>query len=137
MLNPKMQKLLLRSMDRTLSPEEDKQLSAALEHSEELRNERDELLAMRGKLKEQDYRFAPFFVAKVLNKLEPEDRQTIETWFAQMGFAFQRVGLPAMAVVVLLLLTTFFVEQSLSWDVITGTSELTVDDLMTGVISSF
>lgn len=136
-MNKDIHKLLLRSLDEALGPDEDLLLKEALDSSPELRKEREELIEMRKMLGEQSFRFGPFFAGKVLNKLEPRERETLESWFTQMGFAFQRVGLPAVALVVLLLLTTFFVEQSLSLDVITGTSELTVDDFMTGVTASF
>lgn len=136
-MNKAIHTLLLRSLEEELSPEEKLRLEQALAQSEGLRKEKEELLAMRSILSSQEFRFAPFFAAKVMNRLDAETQKTVESWFTQVSFAYQRIGVPALAVLVFLLLFTFLTEQSMSIDVLTGTSDLTVDDLMTGVTSEF
>ena len=129
--------LLLRSLDESLSPEEEQQLAEALEKFPDLQKEKTELEEMRRMLQGQELRFSPFFASRLMNRLQSRGQKVRESWLTQMSFAFHRVSIPAFAVAGLLLLTTFLVEQSLSLDVLIGTSELTVDDMMTGVISSF
>lgn len=130
-------RLLLRSLEEELEHEEMLELEEALAQSAALRKQKEELLGMRQILASQEFQFKPFFTAKVLNRLDTEGQKTVDNWFTQLSFAYQRIGVPALAVLVLLLLFTFFTEQSMSIDVITGTSDLTVDDLMTGITSEF
>ena len=128
--------LLLRSLDETLSPVEARQLAQALAESADLRQEEARLRKVRNLLKAQDFRFAPFFAAKVLRNLHP-DQLRENDWLHDFLFAFRRVSLPALALMLALLVGTYLSEQTLTIDALTGVADLTVDDLVTEVFPQF
>ena len=122
--------LLLRSLDAPLSAEEQGRLDQALAEDAELASMKQQLLEMRELMQEPQFQFAPFFAAKVLQKLSPEAIQ--ETgWWQDLVFAFQRVSVPAMALMLILFALFAFSEQSVSMDAITGLSDLSMDDFWT------
>jgi anti-sigma factor RsiW len=128
--------LLLRSLEETLSPAEARQLTQALAESAELRQEETRLQKTRELLKAQDFRFAPFFAAKVLRNLHPDQVRENDR-LHDFLFAFRRVSLPALALMLALLVGTYLSEQTLSLDALTGVADLTVDDLVTEVFTQF
>ncbi|MEM7656919.1 MAG: hypothetical protein AAF399_12375 [Bacteroidota bacterium] len=122
--------LLLRSLDAPLSSEEQQRLDQALAEDAELAKLRTQLLEMREWVSEPGFQFAPFFAAKVLHKLSPEAIQE-SGWWQDLVYAFQRVSVPAMALMLILFAMLAFAEQSLSLDAITGLSDLSMDDFWT------
>ena len=125
-------KLLIRSFDDELSAQEQARLAGALAASAELRAEKARLEVLRATLGEQAYAFRPFFATRLMARLQRER----ETWATSLPFAFRRIALPALALVVLLLLTVAYTEQSLSLEVLTGVSGLAVDDPLTQLLVS-
>jgi anti-sigma factor RsiW len=124
--------LLLRSFDEALSAEAQAMLDTALAASPELRAEKARLEALREALAGQEYAFRPFFATRLMARLQRER----ETWASSLPFAFRRIALPALALVLLLLLTVVYTEQSLSFEALTGVSTLAVDDPMTQLFVS-
>lgn len=119
--------LLIRSFDHSLSPEEEAELDKALAESKELRQERKRLLEMRTSLEAYPYQFEPFFVGKVLHKIEKLENTVRNSWM----LAFRQVALPSMALLLLLCVFTWWNDGSLSWDVFTGVSEFQEEELIT------
>lgn len=126
-MEEKWHKLLIRSLDHALSPVERKVLDQALAESEALRQERDRLLEMRSSLQEYPYQFEPFFVGKVMHRIEQLENVVKNSWI----LAFRQVALPGIALLLLLCMFTWWKDGSLSWEVFTGASAFQQDELLT------
>lgn len=78
-------------------------------------------------LQSQNTAFKPFFVGRVMNRIEQlEATQGAPT----LAAAFARVALPGLAVAVALLLGVYLSQGSLNLDSLTGLSDLYVEDVM-------
>jgi anti-sigma factor RsiW len=102
-MNPKMRELLVMSFDTELSASRRQQLDAALASSEELRAERDALVAMRASAAATAAAgFGPYFAERVMAQVsaagEPERSMLFDlfTVFKPVALA----GLVALAVLV-------------------------------------
>ncbi|MEM6632112.1 MAG: hypothetical protein AAF694_20715 [Bacteroidota bacterium] len=126
--------LLLNSLDGSLSPEEAERLKSALAKSDSLRAERDELMRLRNTLKDTSYQFKPFFPARVMNEIEQLDTPSslADYWL----WAFRRVALPGLAILIFLILFTWLKDGSMSWDALTGVSSFEQEELLTEYFSS-
>lgn len=101
----------------------------ALAESPELRQEKERLEVMRGLLKDQKPGFRPFFSGRVINKisrLENAGWELEETF--QLSWAFSRVALSGIALVIILLTLTYFSAGSLNLDAILGISDLSAEN---------
>lgn len=121
--------LLIRSLEESLDEKDQIRLDRALEQSEQLRNEHAELLAMRELIQNQEFQFSPFFSGKVLQKVFHKEAKIPELGNA-LVFAFNRIAIPVLALIVVLLINTYASHESLSIDAISGVSELSVDDVV-------
>ncbi|MGD8539781.1 MAG: hypothetical protein PVI66_13780 [Candidatus Aminicenantes bacterium] len=104
--NRKVQKLLYRSLDSDLNDKDRKKLDAALEESEELRKERERLLAQRYAVTESaSHSFGPFFTEKVMNRIEGLDQKKngLEAFYESFMAAFRKVVIVSAVVLVLLI----------------------------------
>ena len=126
--------LLVRSLDGSLTKEEEGELSEALRHSADLRKEREAFLAIREQLANQEFAFKPFFSSKVLQQLAREQARGFEVLL--WNRAFRRILVPGLAIVLLLLLGTWLSEGSLSLDSITGINQISETDILTDYFSS-
>ena len=126
-MKEKWHKLLLRSLDHPLSPEEKRELDEALAESEALCKERDQLLEMRSSLQEHPYQFEPFFAGKVMHRIEQLEKVVRNSWI----LAFRQVALPGIALLVLLCMFTWWKDGSLSWEIFTGVSAFEQEELLT------
>lgn len=126
--------LLLRSLDEPLPSEEADRLNTALAESEALRAERDELLKLRNTLQKTPYQFKPFFPSRVMQKIEQLDAipSISDYWL----WAFRRVALPGLAILLLLFLFTWVENGSMSWEALTGVSAFEQEELLTEYFSS-
>jgi hypothetical protein len=107
MMEERILDLLYRSLDEDLGQEERAELDAALAGSADLRRERDELLAMRGKVATSAAEsFGPFFAERVMRNIAEEREGQAEgaRFFESLQYAFRRVALVAAAVVAFLLI---------------------------------
>lgn len=122
--------LLLRSLDAPLSPREATILAEALARDPALRAAQEALMAQRAHLRAagEAATFGPFFAAKVLRRMQ-ETAEAVPDWVTGLVFAFRRVSLPALAVVLLALLLVLSSESSLSWETLTGVEALSAADV--------
>ncbi|EAY29268.1 hypothetical protein [Microscilla marina] len=121
--------LLVASFDRDLSDEEQTALNQGLERSEDLRREKIALQNLRKLTAAQSPEFAPFFAGRVMHKIDTLQTQPKEPalakWLTKM---FPKVALSGMAVIVLLIINTYFMEGSFSLDTLLGISEVAAED---------
>ena len=126
-MKEKWHKLLIRSLDHPLSPEEQEVLDKALAESEALRQERDQLLKMRSSLQEYPYQFKPFFAGKVMHRIEQLENVVRSSWI----LAFRQVALPGIALLLLLCMFAWWKDGSLTWEIFTGVSSFEQEELLT------
>jgi anti-sigma factor RsiW len=128
--------LLYRSFDGELDPGERAELEAALAGSPELRRERDELLAMRGKVASSaSGSFGPFFAERVMRNIREEREGEGARFFESLQYAFRRVALVAAAVVAFLLIYNMNQGGSLSVAAAFGTEEpATIEEVLTAPV---
>ena len=106
-------KLLLRSYDATLSEEENRELKAALLHSEALRVEKEELDNMRTKLSDFEMDFTQDFTERLMQRIAGEKGFTFLSVFRAVAFS-------GVAAIILVLITVYFVDGSLNIDSLLG-----------------
>ena len=127
--------LLLASFDRALSDEEQLALNQGLETSAELRKEQAKLQKIRDLVSEQSPEFEPFFAGRVLHKIEAlEKERGIANWMTRM---FPKVAVSGIAVIVLLIASTYFMEGSFSLDTLLGIAEVATEDADYYLIENF
>jgi uncharacterized membrane protein len=121
----KFKNLLYQSFDRKLTPAEQKILDDALIRSNELKNEKLEIEKMRNML--EDYRplISNDFTAKVMNKIE--NRKTFYT-------VFKYLVMTGVAAIILLLVTIYFTDGTVSYETLSGLSGYTPE---TDLLSMF
>ncbi len=106
-MEKRMLELLYRSLDGELSPDERKDLDAALAGSPGLRREREDLIAMRGVVTDGAVRsFGPFFAERVMSTIRSarEKEAAGARFFDSLLYAFRRVALAAAAIAAFLLI---------------------------------
>lgn len=126
-ISPEIYELLLRWCEGELSETEAKELAEKMEADPALKSAAQDLAKLHELGKSADFRFQPFFVGRVMHQLEHGESQ--ENPLQALQFAFQRLALPAFALMMVLLLLTFVGEQSLSIETIVGTADLDVEDV--------
>ncbi len=121
----KFKNLLYQSFDRKLTPAEQKILDDALIRSNELKNEKLEIEKMRNML--EDYRplISNDFTAKVMSKIE--NRKTFYT-------VFKYLVMTGVAAIILLLVTIYFTDGTVSYETLSGLSGYTPE---TDLLSMF
>ena len=81
-MKSKVKKLLYRSFDEVLTPEEKKQLDEFLSASAELREERENMLRLRQRVSENaPGHFKPFFAERVTNEIKMRQRKAVQDPF--------------------------------------------------------
>lgn len=100
-MNKKDLRLLIRSFDEDLPPNDSARLEEVLRGSSRLREERDRLAALRGMMAAgRNVAFKPFFAGRVLSRLAPQAVRTRAEDFAiNLTLAFRRVALAGSLVV--------------------------------------
>jgi len=101
----KVLKLLYRSLDGDLKDKDQKNLDEALKKSEELRKEKDRVLAQRQAVADSvDQSFGPFFAERVMNRIEGlgQKKNGLEVFYESFMAAFRKVAIVSAAVLVLL-----------------------------------
>ena len=123
--------LLYRSFDEKLDTEKQRQLEEALSTSAELREERERLLLMRKKIREQSkHSFGEQFVGSVMNAiLKSEDRDE-EYIFLNTFLRFVR----PTAIVAAILATGIIGynltrADNISWEKALGLSEVSIEEV--------
>lgn len=127
--------LLLRSLDESLSKQEQSQLETALSQSAELRAEKKQLLEVRALLERQEtaYQFKPFFAGRVIEKIRLEKNPSIQTsnidFLTALVLSFQRLAVPSFTLICLLLAYTYFTTDTLTLQAVMGISDVALEDL--------
>ncbi len=110
-------KLLKESYDRELTLQEREILQEALENDSDLKKEAVALQKMRDILKNKNTSFSPFFVEKVMNRIDRQEDKTLE-------FAFKRIALPGLIAATILLLISLLGGDSFSIETLMGVETL-------------
>jgi anti-sigma factor RsiW len=138
MMEERIRELLYRSLDGELSPDERRDLDAALAGSPGLRREREDLLTMRGLVKDGAARsFGPFFAERVMNTIssEREEEAVGARFFESLLYTFRRVVRVAAAVVAFLLIYNLNQGGSVSVASAFGTEgEATIEEVLTAPV---
>lgn len=115
--------LLLRSITEPLSAAEQEQLRAALEASEELRREQEQLTYTRELVQQAIPAADPGFSQKVLERLQKGRKEV-----ALVVQLFPRVAAACVAVILALGLFLYFEAGSLSTDALVGLQDLSIEE---------
>ena len=102
----KILKLLYRSLDDDLKDKDQKKLDEALEKSEDLRKEKERVLAQRQAVADSaGQSFGPFFAERVMNRIEGlgQKKNGLEAFYESFMTAFRKVAIVSAAVLVLLI----------------------------------
>lgn len=131
-MDKKILRLLYRSFDDKLNESETQQLKEALRQSEELRREKERILAQRHAISEsQKPSFEPFFAERVMNRVESLSEKTngLEAFYETLLVIFRRFALVGAAVLIILLLVNLRTGDALSADEIFITSDVTIEEI--------
>lgn len=113
----KLRKLLVRSFEEPLGNKDLQLLNAGLKASEELQNEKQELLKLREDLKAVEADFSNGFEQKVMNTLR-EEKNTAGTF--EILPVFRTVAFSGIAAILIVLISVYFADGSLTFDSIMG-----------------
>ena len=105
-MNRKAIDLLYRSFDGTLTPGEEKELHQALAKSQQLRKERERILAIRSAISASATRsFRPLFAERVMHAITSAgaEKNGLELFFRCLTLAFRRVAVVGATVILMLL----------------------------------
>lgn len=126
-------RLLYRSLDIELTPEEKRELEAALRMSPQLKEERERIIALRKTLSAGAVQsFSPFFTEKVMQAVTSpvEKKNGVETFFASLQFAFRRVVLAGAVAILLLLVYNFAKSGDISVKAALGMPQETLTEVL-------
>lgn len=119
-----LKKLLLRSYDDELSTTEKEALEKGLLESRELRDEQAAIESLRETLGNFAPEFEAGFSDRVMQKMETE-----ESGFTHSVYSvFKRVALSGVAAIIVLLLSIYYTDGSLSLDALYGLYEYAPDE---------
>jgi hypothetical protein len=99
-------KLLYRSLDGDLKDKDQIKLDEALEKSEELRKEKERVLAQRQAVADSaGQSFGPFFAERVIHRIEGlgQKKNGLEVFYENFMAAFRKVAIVSTVVLVLLI----------------------------------
>jgi hypothetical protein len=102
----KVLKLLYRSLDSDLKDKDQRKLDEALEKSEELRKEKERVLAQRQAVAASaSQSFSPFFTDRVMSRIEGlgQKKNGWEAFYEGFMAAFRKVAIVSAVVLVLLI----------------------------------
>jgi len=133
-MDKKLKDLIIRSFDDKLSPEERRRMDTALETSNELRNEYNELLRLRETLGAYTEKsFQPFFADKVINRIKyPSDINLNIDIFSSLMTAFR--PLAAIAAVAIMALAVYNISSGgFSIDGLLGIPQYNLDNIASAI----
>ncbi len=132
-MDKKIEKLLYRSFDDELNPNEREKLDQALKRSEELRKEKERILAQRQALATgAASSFKPFFAERVTSKIASLDKKKngLESFYETLLFMFRRFAIIGAAIGILLLIYNLRTGDILSTDDILYASDFTFEKIL-------
>ena len=104
--NKKILKLLYRSLDGDLNEKDRLRLDEALEKSEELRKEKEGLLAQRQVVADSaGHSFGPYFADRVMNRIDglSQKKNGLEGFYDSFMAIFRKVAIVSAVILVLLI----------------------------------
>ena len=113
--------LLMRSFDQELTPQEKEALERALESSEELRQEKDDIEKMRKLISLSSPSFSDSFIENTMNRVKNEQDENPQ--LSQFISIFKRIAISGAAAIVALLISIYFIDGSLATDAIFGIAD--------------
>ncbi len=123
-------RLMIRSLDESLSTQDQQKLEEGLIAFPELKEEQEKLLAFRNALAGEEHSFRSFFSARVMNKIDGlREEKGVVVGLPSLTPAFSRLAIPCLGVCLVLLLSLLFQEQEMGWNLLTGSSEIELADL--------
>lgn len=125
--------ILLKSFDAELTPQERKMLDGALQRSEDLRKEKQEIGQMRNLLAGQEASFESGFADRVMDRLKKEP--TVSPRTIEMYSIFKRVAIVGIAAIIALLITIYYIDGSLTLNAVLGISGYSPDGAELSVIN--
>ena len=133
-----LQDLLVASFDRELTEQEQATLEQGLANFTELQAEKANLESIREMVGEQSYAFKPFFASRVMHKIENLKQRSRErglsVWMLRM---FPKVAVSGLAIIIVLMASTYVMEGSFSLDTLLGISEVAAEDADYYLIENF
>lgn len=132
-MNKKILKLLYRSFDDDLDAKEQKQLAEALENSEELRKEKEQIEAQRQAISNSAAQsFKPFFAERMMSRIQAlgEKENILETFYETLKAAFWRFAATGAVIMIALISINLVIGESLSMDEAFYVSELTFEEIL-------
>ena len=132
-MDKKILKLLYRSFDEALNEEEKEQLEKALKECEELRIEKERLLAQRQALAESPgHSFKPQFAERVMGRIQTLDQKKngIESFYDALLVMFRKFAIVGAAILLLLLIYNLQTGDILSSEEIMFASDFTFEEIL-------
>lgn len=125
MRNDKLKALLIKSLDFELSADEQAQLETGLSASDELRQEKAQLLAMRQLIGSIEPNPNPTFAQNVIAKIQAKRKAGFSASVIQL---LPRVAAACIVLLLISLFSIYLSEGTLSVDAIVGVQELSIDE---------
>lgn len=131
-MNKKILRLLYRSFEEKLEEKEQKQVEETLRKSEELRWEKERIVAMRKAVSESACgSFKPFFAERVMNRIMAEEKEgPMVSVFEPLKAVFQRLAIAAAIVIIVLIVYNLSIGESFTMDEAFYVSELTFEEIL-------
>ena len=132
-MDNKILKLLYRSFDDELNPEEKERLDRALKESEELRKEKEQILAQRQTLAASSApSFKPFFPERVMSRIESlrTKKNGFESFYETLLLMFRRFAMVGAAILLILLIYNLQSDDILSTQEILYASDFTFEEIL-------
>lgn len=113
----KLKKLLYRSFDEQLSKKNTKKLNEGLKKFPSLMKERNSVLLLRKQLSEKEASFSPTFTTNIMQHI---DIHSIQNNILTIKPIFRTVALSGMAAIIIVLISVYYFDGTLSLDAILG-----------------
>ena len=131
-MNKKILELLYLSFDSNLDEKEQKQLAEALKNSEELRKEKEQILAQRRTVSDSAERsFKPFFAERVMNRIDSiSEKNGLEIFYETLKSVFRRFAIVSAVIMIVLISYNLATRDSLSSEEIFYASDVTFEEIL-------
>lgn len=117
----KMMRMMQKSFDNELSNKELKEFQRSCENHPELVLELKETEKLNHLLSKQQFSYSSFFAEKVMRRIESLEQTTAGQ---AIIYAFYRIALPGLAAAIILVMISLFNNGYVSFDSVSGLSEL-------------
>jgi hypothetical protein len=132
-------KLMAKSLEIELSESEKAMYKKYLNEHPEWLEEKKSFLKIQEILKTSDFQFKPFFSNRVMTKIRKIRKQKAEEiqFASNLNLVFRRIVYSGIAAIVLILLTIYLTEGSLSYESLFGIESFTSDDVTAYIMFDF